>query len=118
VTLAARLRVIERSEAITDLLNLLKYLLVRLMRRISGEAIALVVKAGRGFGINRGCGGKDKSGNDETKDGCRDHESHVHPPFLASINTTFPVMRPSQNATQSFREREMCADSENSWCMP
>ncbi|HKH97810.1 MAG TPA: hypothetical protein VJ999_01775 [Candidatus Sulfotelmatobacter sp.] len=50
VAFAAGLRVIEGSEAVTELLDFLELHLIRLMGGIVGEAVAFVVKTGGRFG--------------------------------------------------------------------
>jgi hypothetical protein len=52
VAFAAGLRVIERSEAIAQLLDFLEFRLIGLMSRIVGDAVAFVVKTGRGLPSN------------------------------------------------------------------
>jgi hypothetical protein len=56
VTFAAGLRVIDRSEAIAQLLDCVKLRLIRLMSRVIRDAIALVVEACGRFGTLQGSG--------------------------------------------------------------
>src|SRR4029077_5690510 len=72
----AGLRVIERSQAIAQLLDLLKFGLIGLVSRIVGDAVAFVVKTGRRFRGKRCWRGEDKTAQDKTQDGQRDQESH------------------------------------------
>ena len=53
---AAGLRVVERSEAVTELLNFVEFCLVGLMRRIVDHAVGFVVK-GRWGVCKLRCGG-------------------------------------------------------------
>src|ERR1700733_468011 len=79
VALAAGLRVVERSEAVADLLDLLECLLIGLVSRIIGDAVALVVETGRSFGRRQGGCCEDE---DKNQDGQRDQGSHSVFPFL------------------------------------
>jgi len=64
------LRVIERPEAIA-LLDFLEFRLIGLMSRIVGDAVAFIVKTGRGFRRTSA-----RQSEDKTQGGQRDQESH------------------------------------------
>ena len=83
---AAGLRVIERSEAIAYLLEFLEFRLIGQMGRIIGDAVAFVVKTGRGFGRTGGRRG-DKT-KEKTQDRQRDQEPHgLFPLFWDGLAT-------------------------------
>ena len=73
---AAGLRVIERSEAIAQLLDFLEFRLIGLMSRIVGQAVAFVVKTGRSFRRTGSRRGEDKT-EDKTQNHRRDQECKV-----------------------------------------
>ena len=50
MTFAAGLRVIDRPQAIAELLDLLEFRLIGLVSRIVGEAVAFIVKTDRRLG--------------------------------------------------------------------
>jgi hypothetical protein len=71
VAFAAGLRVIERPEAIAQLLDFLEFRLIGLMSGIVGDTVAFVVKTGRGFRRTRA-----RQSEDKTQGGQREQESH------------------------------------------
>src|SRR5580698_6365153 len=81
MALAAGLGVVERSEAVADLLDFLEYFLIGLMSRIVGDAVTFVVKADRRF-----CRRQSGCREDENQDGQRDQGSHSVFPFLRTAS--------------------------------
>src|SRR6516225_7072313 len=84
MALAARLRVVERSETVRDLLDLVELRQIRLVRRLVDHTITAVVEA-RGclYGWSRSNSGSRRHGESqgETQNRQRDHSVHG---FLSS----------------------------------
>jgi hypothetical protein len=88
VALAAGLRVVQRSEAVSDLLYFIEHSQIRLMRRGIRDPITAVVKSGRRFrsrARSRRRSGERCIGENETQNCQRDHCVHGtlssrHPP--------------------------------------